>query len=173
MTNFYPDDITKNIAFIDGQNLHMGTTLDKETPWKIDLVKFRIYLKEKYKVRTAYYYLGYAQDKHKNLYRHIQEAGFILQFRKHNTAMISKKKGNVDVDIVFDIMMKMYKQEKFNKIILVSGDGDYKMLVDFLIEENKFEKILFPNKKFASSLYKDITRNYFSYLEYAKKKIGL
>ena len=151
----------------------MGTTLDEENPWKIDLARFRIYLKEKYKVRTAYYYLGYAQDEHKSLYRYIQEAGFILQFRKHNTAMISKKKGNVDVDIVFDIMMKMYKQEKFNKIILVSGDGDYKTLVDFLIEENKFEKILFPNKKFASSLYKDITRNYFSYLEYAKKKIGL
>ncbi len=151
----------------------MGTTLDEENPWKIDLARFRIYLKEKYKVRTAYYYLDYAQDEHKSLYRYIQEAGFILQFRKHNTATVSKKKGNVDVDIVFDIMMKMYKQEKFNKIILVSGDGDYKMLVDFLIEENKFEKILFPNKKFASSLYKDITRNYFSYLEYAKKKIGL
>ncbi len=173
MTNCYPDNETKNIAFIDGQNLHMGTTLDKENPWKIDLAKFRIYLKEKYKVSTAYYYLGYAQDEHKSLYRYIQETGFILQFRKHNTAMISKKKGNVDVDIVFDIMRKMYKQEKFNKIILVSGDGDYKMLVDFLIKENKFEKILFPNKKFASSLYKDITRNYFSYLEHSKKKIGL
>ncbi len=172
MTNFYPDDITKNTAFIDGQNLHMGTTLDKENPWKINLAKFRIYLKEKYKVSTAYYYLGYAQDKHKDLYKHIQESGFILQFRKHNTAMISKKKGNVDVDIVFDIMRKMYKQEKFNKIILVSGDGDYKMLVDFLIEENKFEKILFPNKKFASSLYKDITAKYYAYLDDIRNKIG-
>jgi hypothetical protein len=27
-------------------------------------------------------------------------------------------------------------------VVLISGDGDYKMLVDFLIEQNKFEKIL-------------------------------
>ena len=36
-----------NLAFIDGQNLHLGT---KEEGWKVDLIKFRIYLKEKYKV---------------------------------------------------------------------------------------------------------------------------
>lgn len=58
----------------------------------------------------------------------------------------------------------MYKKEDFKKIVLVSGDGDYKLLVDFLIEEDKFEKILFPNKEFASSLYKKITRKFFDYL---------
>ena len=61
-------------------------------------------------------------------------------------------------------MKKIYKKELFDKIVLVSGDGDYRMLVDFLIEENKFKKILFPNKQFASSLYKKITRVYFDYL---------
>jgi|GEM_PF-741226 len=61
--------------------------------------------------------------------------------------------------------------EKFNQIILVSGDGDYKMLVDFLIEEKKFKKILFPNRKFASSLYKSLGRKYFAYLEESKNKI--
>lgn len=58
-------------------------------------------------------------------------------------------------------------------IVLISGDGDYKMLVDFLIEENKFKKILFPNKKFASSLYKKLGSEYFDYLnnEQIKRKI--
>ena len=161
----------QNIAFIDGQNLYMGTTLCKQNSWKIDLKKFRIYLKEKYHVTTAYYYLGYAEDKNQLLYRHIQEVGFILVFRKHNTAMTSKKKGNVDTDIVFDIMQKLYKKEVFEKVVLVSGDGDYKKLVDFLIQEEKFEKILFPNKQFASSLYKSITSKYFAYLEDVKRKI--
>lgn len=78
--------------------------------------------------------------------------------------MLGKKKGNVDTDIVFTIMKKLYRKEIFDKIVLVSGDGDYSMLVDFLIEENRFEKILFPNKTFASSLYKKITRRYFDYL---------
>jgi len=61
-----------------------------------------------------------------------------------------------------------------NKVILVSGDGDYKMLVDFLIEENKFEKILLPNQKKSSSLYKKITRKYFDDLsrDSIRRKIG-
>ncbi len=87
--------------------------------------------------------------------------------------MLGKKKGNVDSDIIFAIMKKLYKKEPFDKIVLVSGDGDYKMLVDFLIEEEKFEKILFPNKQFASSLYKEITRVYFDYLVNIKHQIEL
>ncbi len=87
--------------------------------------------------------------------------------------MLGKKKGNVDSDIIFNIMKRLYKKEPFNKIVLVSGDGDYKMLVDFLIEENRFKKILFPNKQFASSLYKKITRVYFDYLVNIKHKIEL
>lgn len=71
-------------------------------------------------------------------------------------------------------MKKLYKREHFGNIILVSGDGDYKQLVDFLIEENKFEKVLFPNRKYASSLYKKLGRKYFAHLEEEdiKKKIS-
>ena len=59
----------------------------------------------------------------------------------------------------------MYKREDFNKIILVSGDGDYKLLVDFLIEENRFEKILFPDRSKSSSLYKSLLNRFFAYLD--------
>ncbi len=152
-----------NFAFIDGQNLHMGTN-SEDPAWSIDFVKFRKYLKRKYNVSRAYYFLGFVINNKTDLYDNIQEAGFILKFREHNSAMIGKKKGNVDGDIIFAIMKKIYKKESFDKVVLVSGDGDYKMLVDFLIEENKFKKILFPNKKYASSLYKKITRVYFDYL---------
>jgi uncharacterized LabA/DUF88 family protein len=79
--------------------------------------------------------------------------------------MSCKKKGNVDSDIIFMIMKKLYKKENFDQIALISGDGDYKNLVDFLIEENKFKKILFPNKKYASSLHKKLGSEYFDFLE--------
>jgi uncharacterized LabA/DUF88 family protein len=158
-----------NIAFIDGQNLYMGTTQLKRNPWKIDLKKFRIFLKDKYKVKTAYYFLGYIQECNQDLYNSIQEAGFVLSFRKHNSAMLGKKKGNVDTDIVFLAMKKVYKKDNFDKIVLVSGDGDYLRLVDFLVEEKKFEKLLSPNKKFMSSLYKKLGSEYFDFLD--KKSI--
>ncbi|KKQ28015.1 MAG: hypothetical protein US45_C0055G0007 [Candidatus Nomurabacteria bacterium GW2011_GWA1_37_20] len=79
--------------------------------------------------------------------------------------MVGLKKGNVDSDIIFSVMKRLYKKEGFGKIILVSGDGDYKMLVDFLIEENKFEKMLFPSKKNSSSLYQKLGSAYFDYLD--------
>jgi uncharacterized LabA/DUF88 family protein len=154
-----------NHAFIDGQNLYMNTAKKEINPWRINLARFRIYLEKKYNVNKAYYFLGYVQEANQELYEEIQNAGFVLLFREHNPAMIGKKKGNVDSDIIFHIMKKLYKQENFNKVVLVSGDGDYKSMVDFLIEEKRFEKILFPDKKFASSLYKKLGSEYFDYLE--------
>jgi hypothetical protein len=47
----------------------------------------------------------------------------------------------------------------------VSGDGDYKMLVDFLMGEKRLEKILFPNMRLRSSLYKSISTTYYSTLD--------
>ena len=173
------DKKQNNVAFVDGQNLYMSiTTADK--PWLIDLVRFRVYLRKKYGVEKAYYFLGFVQEKYQDLYDGIQEAGFILKFKEHNPAMIGIKKGNVDTDIVFYVMKMLYQKENFKNVVLVSGDGDYKLLVEFLIEEKRFEKILFPDFKRASSLYKKITRRYFDGLDksdvkekIAKRKGGL
>ena len=132
-----------NLAFVDGQNLYMGTRSDKPK-WSVDLARFRLYLKKKYND-----YIGLKAD--------------VLNFATKSKIWAKVGKGNVDTDIVFNIMKRLYKKERFDNVILVSGDGDYSKLVDFLIEENKFKKILFPNKKFASSLYKKITRVYFDY----------
>ena len=124
---------SKNYAFIDGQNLHMGTAKREVDPWKIDLARFRVYLEKKYNVTKAYYFLGFVQEENQDLYEEIQAAGFVLIFREHNPAMLGKKKGNVDSDIIFQIMKKMYKKEDFNKIILVSVDFYYKFLFYFFI----------------------------------------
>lgn len=151
--------LENNIAFVDGQNLFLGTT-KSEISWHIDLVRFRVYLQQKYLVTKAYYFLGFVHEEYQKLYEQIQEAGFILVFRQHHASMLGAKKGNVDTDIVFHIMKKMYKNEDFSGIVLVSGDGDYKMMVDFLIEEKRFKKLLFPDQKRASSLYKNIALSY-------------
>lgn len=149
-----------NVAFVDGQNLHLGTRKHPTAPWCVDLARFRIYLQEKYNVTRAYYYLGFVSDELNDLYEKIQTAGFILRFREHNPAMQSIKKGNVDTEIVFDVMKSIYKSDDFNKIVLVSGEGDYYRMTRFLLEEGKLEKILFPNKN-ASSLYKKRMRTHF------------
>ncbi len=143
----------------------MSTAKRIDGPWEIDLARFRVYLSQKYNVGNAYYHLGYVDEKNQDLYEEIQKAGFILVFKQHSSVMAGLKKGNVDADIIFSVMKRLYKKEDFAKIILVSGDGDYKMLVDFLLEEDRFKKILFPYKKFASSLYKQLSNKFFAYLD--------
>jgi uncharacterized LabA/DUF88 family protein len=151
----------KNLAFIDGQNLHMGVS---ENEWKIDHKKFRIYLEENYQIKEAYYFLGFLLKSEEKLYKNLEEAGFILCLKEHSKRLSSKKKGNVDVDIVFEIMKIIAEKEEFDGIMLVSGDGDYKKLIDYLIEKKKINKILFPNKK-ASTLYKQLSSEYFDYID--------
>ncbi len=69
--------------------------------------------------------------------------------------MKSSKKGNIDSDLIFRVMEKLIEEpDEFDKVLLVSGDGDFKILVDYLIKKDRFVKILLPNKNFASSLYK-------------------
>lgn len=155
----------RNLAFIDGQNLHMGTAKREKIAWKIDLRRFRRYLNDKYHVETAYYFLGVVHEEYQDLYEQIQQAGFVLMFREHSSTMVGKKKGNVDSDIIFHVMKRLYLRESFDGIVLVSGDGDYKLLVDFLIEQKKLVKVLFPEKRKASSLYKKLGSEYFDALD--------
>ena len=166
---FFQTTMIKNFAYIDGQNLHLGTA---EAHWSIDYKRFRVYLHDKYNVEEAYYFFGYISEDQQELYNNLQKAGFIVIFKEHKESFTGKKKGNVDTDIVFE-MMKSIIDENFDKVILVSGDGDYKKVVDYLIKKEKFKKILFPNQKFASSLYKKLGAEYYDYLSNkdVKKKI--
>lgn len=154
-----------NIAFIDGQNLHLGTRSTDGDSWVVDNKKLRRYLKDKYNIEEAYYFLGFVSEEEQDLYDSLQRAGFILSFREHSSVLKGKKKGNVDCDIVFAVMKRLVDGEDFNKVFIVSGDGDYKKLVDYLVKKKVFGKILFPNTKFASSLYKKLGSEHYDSLD--------
>ena len=141
-----------NVAFVDGQNLHLGTQADG---WTVDMKKFRIYLRDKFHVQEAYYFLWFISEEEQELYNMLQKAWFIVVFREHSSTLKGKKKGNVDVDIVFEIMKKIVEDTSFDQMVLVSGDGDYIKVVRYLVEKKLLKKILFPNSKY-SSLYKRI-----------------
>ena len=142
-----------NYAFIDGQNLFLGT---KQDDWAIDHKRLRIYLEKKYNVSQAYYFLGYVSESNQELYSNLQKAGFIVIFKEHAESLKGKKKGNIDTDLVFEIMKSLLDDTEMGDVVLISGDGDYKKVVDYLIKKDRFAKILFPNRKFASSLYRSV-----------------
>lgn len=162
-----------NRAFIDGQNLRLGT-ISAKPAWVIDLKRFRVFLAERYKAQQVYYFVGAYDAKNCDLYDALRSYGYIVVFREHASASLSHKKGNVDTDIVFEVMRELVDKEDFDKVILVSGDGDYWRMVDYLIKKDKFAKLLVPNTAKLSSLYKkrmaDIYRVYLDE-DAIKKKI--
>lgn len=159
-----------NLAYIDGQNLHLATTKAPD-PWQVDLRRFRVYLERKYHVKEAYYFIGAFDPDLQGLYMSIQKSGDILIFREHAIKLTGRKKGNVDVDIVFQIMRTLVEEPKCGKTIIVSGDGDYKRMVDYLIEKEKFEKLLIPCRKYGSSLYKSLGSEYYDHIDTASVRV--
>jgi uncharacterized LabA/DUF88 family protein len=157
-----------NLAFIDGQNLHLGSL---ENGWEVDYKRFRIYLKDKYKIKRAYYFIGYYKKSFKNLYLKLSKSGFILVFKKYSNFSLSIKKGNIDNDLIFEVMRILIEEKDVNKIFIISSDGDYKKLVNYLIYKKKFGKIIFPNKRFSSNLYNNLHSKYFDYLDNFKNSV--
>lgn len=129
----------KNVAYIDGANLHKGAD---QLNWELDYRRLRVWLSEKYAVQHTYLFLGLI-PKYKNLYTDLQEKGFTLVFKEVTYDGKGKVKGNCDADIVVRVMRDAY-ENNFDKAVLVSSDGDYASLVSFLIEKGKMETILSP-----------------------------
>ena len=138
-----------NYAFIDSQNLNLGV---RTLGWRIDYRKFRLYLKNKYGVTHALLFIGLV-DNNQRLYTELQSAGFILIFKPTVQYFENGKqtvKGNVDAELVLHAAAIQYK--KYNKAVIVSGDGDFACLADYLIEKNKLLHILTPNAKYSKLL---------------------
>ena len=56
--------------------------------------------------------------------------------------METNKKWNVDSDLIFYTMKSLIDDTSdFEKIVLVSGDWDFKILVDYLLKKNRFLEI--------------------------------
>jgi uncharacterized LabA/DUF88 family protein len=136
-----------NYAFIDSTNLHKGVT--DTLGWKLDYKKFRTLLKDKYNVDKAYMFMGFIPT-NTGLYTDIQNFGYEIIF-KPTIPKEKETKGNCDAELVLQAMIDY---EKYNKAIIVSGDGDFYCLIDYLQKHDKLEVVISPNIKWCSSLIK-------------------
>jgi len=153
-------------AFIDSNNLNLGIL---SQGWKLDFARFRIYLKDKYQVEKAFLFIGYVPG-NQQLYTFLQKAGYIVVFKpilEINKEKETKIKGNVDAELVLHTMIE-YKN--FNKAVIVSGDGDFHCLIEYLDKNKKIEALLVPNKRGFSHLLRKF-RSYVIYLQSLRSKL--
>jgi uncharacterized LabA/DUF88 family protein len=152
-------------AFIDSQNLNLGT---QRVGWKLDWRKFRQYLKDKHNVTKAYMFIGYMSE-NESLYEYMHELGFLVVLKPTIDLSINKElaakvennsdtadnkdkpsiKGNVDAELVLYAMKEL---NNYEEAIIVSGDGDFFSLAEYLDEQGKLGCIMAPNWQYSSLL---------------------
>lgn len=148
-------------AFIDSQNLNLGI---QRMGWKMDWRKFRQFLHDTYNVTHAYMFIGYMSD-NEELYNYMHELGFLVVLKPTVDISASVEdgqkpqadgsdakptiKGNVDAELVLYAMKEI---NNYSKAIVVSGDGDFFSLIEYLQQQNKLGAILTPNWQYSSLL---------------------
>jgi uncharacterized LabA/DUF88 family protein len=152
-------------AFIDSQNLNLGT---QRMGWKLDWRKFRQYLADKHGVTKAYMFIGYMSE-NEALYEYMHELGFLVVLKptidlnipkdvaakaEDNSKQTDDKekpavKGNVDAELVLYAMKEL---PNYQRAIIVSGDGDFFSLAEYLDEQGKLAHIIAPNWQYSSLL---------------------
>lgn len=155
-----------NYAFIDSQNLNLAI---REQGWKLDFKKFRKYLEEKYDITNAFIFIGYV-DKNQRLYTNLQKYGYILIFKPTLTLPNQKVKGNVDAELV---LHSMIEYGNYDRALIVTGDGDFYCLVEYLKGKDKLLKLLVPNVQRYSGLLKQAAPNNIDFMNNLKKKLEL
>ncbi len=160
-------------AFIDSQNLNLGT---QRMGWKLDWRKFRQYLAKEYGVTKAYMFIGYMTE-NEALYEYMHELGYLVVLKptvdvnaqQHDKDKDQKSdidnspknsehkeekekstvKGNVDAELVLYAMKEL---PNYQQAIIVSGDGDFFSLAEYLDEKGRLSRILAPNWQYSSLL---------------------
>lgn len=136
-------------VYIDGNNLYRSA---KELGFEIDYKKFRGWLRQKYSPTSAYLFIGLVPSR-TSFYEHLQECGFILVF-KQTISVEGTVKGNCDAELVLKTTSDFYTKA-FDSCILITGDGDFGCLVEFLKNHTVINRIISPDKKKCSILLRN------------------
>ena len=143
-------------AFIDSQNLNLSVqeeVKDKKNKqviypgWKLDFAKFNVYLRQKYNVARIFLFIGY-KNQYESLYSFLRQAGYNIIF-KPTLDHSGKTKGNVDAELVLHSMIEF---PNYDGAIIVSGDGDFHCLIEYLVKKKKLFRLFIPNEFSYSSL---------------------
>ncbi len=170
-------------AFIDSQNLNLGT---QKVGWKLDWKKFYQYLQQEYGVTKAFLFVGYIPE-FEDMYHQMHDFGYLVVLKptsdltrvmpeketvldEHGKEVKEEKrpvKGNIDAEMVLWAMKEL---NNYQKGIIVSGDGDFYCLLEYLHEQGKLGKVLVPNAQFSNlfNRYKE----YIARLDQQKHKLS-
>ena len=140
----------RTVAFIDANNLHRGI---KRQDWKLDYQRFRLYLRDKFHVGTAFVFIGKILGDD-SLYQNYTQWGYQVVYQP--TAPVRQGvKDNCDGALIVYAMQGHY-EKSYDQAVLVTGDGDFAPLAQFLKTKNALSGIIAPSGERCSLLLKSI-----------------
>lgn len=152
-----------NYAYIDSQNLNLGI---QKVGFKLDWTKFYALLTKKYDVKKAYLFIGYVPE-NESMYEQLHSIGYSIVLKptvemlltpeqnvereealakraaeEHKEDHKTTMKGNIDAEMVLQAMIDY---SEYDGAILVTGDGDFFCLAEYLEKQGKLAQLMVPN----------------------------
>ena len=148
-----------NYAFIDGTNLHLST---KHLGWLINWEAFREYLRKRHNVTQALYFVGYSRQ-YEWIYNYLRNYGYRLVHKPLLKLPDGSTKGNCDTELVLHTMIEL---DKYDKAIIVTGDGDMGCLVEYLRSIGKFKLVIACRRDSSSYLIRKAAAGNIMFIDY-------
>ena len=156
----------KNFAFIDAQNLSKSLA---RHGWKVDRLRFRIFLKERFGVARAILFMGFIPD-YSKMYEQWKESGFEIVFKETYRTNDGSLKGNCDAELVLETMSRM---SEYDRAVIITGDGDFACLIRYLRQNDKLKTLIVPHKDEYSFLLRKAAGKMISFLSDSRSIIEL
>ena len=119
-------------VFVDVQNIYYGAK-DSFNGGKIDFKKLLTNVLKERKLVTANAYLIDSNVDNKSFMSCLKQLGYELKIKNLKVRSDGSAKGNSDIELTIDMLNII---DKIDTIALISGDGDFVPLVEFLKSKN-------------------------------------
>jgi len=166
-----------NFAFIDGTNLHYTYENIANLGWQVDYSKLITFLKAKYNVSFAYYFLGNINENSK-VYNELQSNGYHLKLKtptvytteeeycpyclKAIAPELVRYKSDCDSFMTLEIISNM---SLYDRAVIITSDGDFDELIKELVLKDKLRLLLAPCRDGCSGLLKSAAKGRLAFID--------
>ena len=139
----------KVLVAIDAANLESSV---KDLGWWIDYIKLRDLFNNSKLIQIRNYCVHHGTDNQNNFFTFLKKNGFVLItkplkiIKQEDIKKGDLRKANFDVEIAVDVMEMI---DKFNTLVLFSGDSDFDYLIKIL--KGRGKKVVVISTKYHIS----------------------
>ncbi len=149
----------KTRIYIDASNIILAM---KEIGYEVNFLSLQRYLQDRFRTQEIYYFTPNLERLHEDL-KMLETSNFKI-IKKEIYFYQNKMKANCDVEIAHYIT-KDIKDNLVERLVLLSGDADFSILLNYANQNKIVVKVLSVTKKSTAKLLR--SKNFFK-VEYLK-----